>query len=411
MFDIETAIIGAGPYGLSLAAHLAECGASFAIFGRPMESWRSLMPTGMILKSEPMASNLWDPAGDHSLEQFSRGSGLAYQRCGTPLSLDRFLSYADWFRKRVVPDINETYVTALRREADGGFVMALAEGGLVKARKVVMATGHASFASRPESLSHLPSELASHSIHVSNPDKFGGRDIVILGLGQSALETAALLFEAGARVRILGRGAHVAWNEPPRLAPTLFDQIRAPDAGLGAGLPSFAYSEFPWAFRPMPIAWRIKKYRSSWGPSGAWWLKDRIVGKIPLLTGLRIEKADEVSGRVRLRVAGGAGQSELVADHVIACTGFDLDFQRLPYIETGLRDRIALRNKAPILSASFETSVPGLYAIGLPAAPTFGPSLRFMYGAKFAARTLTRVLNGRRIIRRAAFPRASVRQV
>jgi cation diffusion facilitator CzcD-associated flavoprotein CzcO len=391
--DIETAIIGAGPYGLSLAAHLRERGRAFAIFGKPMESWRSFMPAGMILKSEPMASNLWDLAGDHSLEKFSRASGLAYQRCGAPLALDRFLAYADWFAKRAVPDIRETYVTNLRRETGGGFVLALADGGNVKAKRVVIATGHAYFVNMPKNLARLPADLASHSIHVLDPRKFTGRDVAIVGLGQSALETAALLFEAGANVRILGRAPRVAWNGPPRPAPTLRDQIRAPDAGLGAGWASYAYSEFPWAFRPLPAAWRFGKYKTSWGPSGAWWLKDRIVGKIPVLTGVRIERAEATGERVKLRLRGADGPSELITDHVVACTGFDLDFGRLSYIEGGLRDRVALCNKAPVLSAHFETSAPGLYVIGLPAAPTFGPSLRFMYGAKFAARTLARVFS------------------
>jgi thioredoxin reductase len=238
---------------------------------------------------------------------------------------------------------------------------------------------------------------------MTDPRQFAGRVVAIVGLGQSALEAAALLFEAGAGVRVFGRGSKIAWNGPPRPAPTLLHRLRAPEAGLGAGWESYAYSEFPWAYRRLPEAWRFRKLDRSWGPAGAWWLKDRVVGRIAALTGVRIERADETGGRVRLRVRGDDGPSEFVADHVVACTGFELDFERLPYIDPSLRPRVALRGKAPLLSASFETSVPGLYAIGLAAAPTFGPSLRFMYGAKFAARALARRIAGRKAPRRASF--------
>lgn len=403
MSDIETAIIGAGPYGLSLAAHLAECRRPFAIFGKPMESWRS-MPAGMILKSEPMASNLWDLAGEHSLERFSRDSRFAYRRTGDPLTLDRFLAYADWFRKRTVPNIDPAYVTNLRRDPDGGFVLEFAQRSSVKARKVVIATGQNPFARMPEPFARLPADLASHSIQVTDPSQFAGRDVAIVGLGQSALETAALLLEAGASVRVFGRGSKVAWNESPRPAPTRLDQLRAPDAGLGAGWESWAWSEFPGVYRRLPEAWRFRKLKRSWGPAGAWWLRDRVVGKISLFTGVRIEQADAVGGRVKLRLRGAdGGASEAVADHIVACTGFELDFERLPYIDASLRRQIAVRRKAPLLSASFETTAPGLYAIGLPAAPTFGPSLRFMYGAKFAARTVARSLGIGQAARRAKF--------
>ena len=55
---VEVAIVGAGPYGLSLAAHLNGAGIQTRVLGRPMDSWRSHMPQGMLLKSDPFASNL-----------------------------------------------------------------------------------------------------------------------------------------------------------------------------------------------------------------------------------------------------------------------------------------------------------------------------------------------------------------
>ena len=268
MLKVETAIIGAGPYGLSLAAHLREQRQSFAIFGKPMESWRDFMPRDMILKSEPMASSLWTPAGGRTLEDYSRLVGLSHEPCGGPLTLRDFLAYADWFTRRAVPDIDENYVTSLRAESDGGFALDLADGSRVNARKAVIATGHAAFQRLPAALSRLPAALASHTHTVTGPAKFAGKEVAIVGLGQSALETAALLAEAGAGVRVIGRAPEAAWNGPPRPAPTWLDQVRAPDAGLGAGWRSYLYSEFAGAFRHLPVERRLRIVRNGWGPAG-----------------------------------------------------------------------------------------------------------------------------------------------
>ena len=58
---VAVVVIGAGPYGLSIATHLRAQQLSFRIFGEPMASWRHHMPQGMSLKSEGFASDLYDP--------------------------------------------------------------------------------------------------------------------------------------------------------------------------------------------------------------------------------------------------------------------------------------------------------------------------------------------------------------
>src|SRR5207248_11535645 len=52
-----TVVIGAGPYGLSVAAHLRAAGIPTLTLGTPMAFWRS-MPAGMFLRSAPSASSL-----------------------------------------------------------------------------------------------------------------------------------------------------------------------------------------------------------------------------------------------------------------------------------------------------------------------------------------------------------------
>lgn len=395
MIDTDIAIIGAGPYGLSLAAHLRSRGVSFIIVGKPMESWRTFMPTDMILKSEPFASNLWDRSGDFTLKQYRMSTGAPFRPIGDPLRLKDFLAYADWFRARAIPEIRPALVASLRRENDGRYVMDLDDGATIRAREAVLATGHMPFQNMPGQLADLPPELASHSAVASDVAAFKGKDVTVLGLGQSALEHAALLREAGAHVCVIGREETVAWNGLPRVNPGLVDSILAPEAGLGAGWRGYLFSEFPRLFKLLPDETRLRIVRNGWGPSGAWWLRERVDGKLPLLTGHRLTSATERGGRVVLQLIGVNGAREIETDHVIAATGFKVDFNRLSFIDPALRARVALIDGSPALSRRFETSAPGLYAMGVMSAATFGPVMRFMYGAKHAAPALTRRLSAR----------------
>ncbi|MFD0663779.1 NAD(P)/FAD-dependent oxidoreductase [Thermocatellispora tengchongensis] len=129
--------------------------------------------------------------------------------------------------------------------------------------------------------------------------------------------------------------------------------------------------------------------RTALGPAGAWWLRERFAGRVPLHTGVRIASAEPGRG-VRLTLVGADGATATMrADHVIAATGYAVDVTRIGVLEESLRRAIRTDGAMPRLSRTFETSVPGLYLTGLAAAGTFGPAMRFVYGAAFAARRLT----------------------
>jgi cation diffusion facilitator CzcD-associated flavoprotein CzcO len=85
---IEVAIVGAGPYGLSIAAHLRGLGIPFRIFGRPMDSWVSHMPKGSCLKSDGFASNIYDPNSEFTLEKYCSEQGIEYAHMGIPVHLE-----------------------------------------------------------------------------------------------------------------------------------------------------------------------------------------------------------------------------------------------------------------------------------------------------------------------------------
>jgi thioredoxin reductase len=258
---------------------------------------------------------------------------------------------------------------------------------------VVLAVGVLPFAHRPAVLAGLAPQVSTHSSEHHRLDGFRGRDVAVVGGGQSALEIASLLGEVGARPRLVARADRLRWNSLPITAPRPgLDRIRSPESALGVGWGNWAWSNLPPLFRYLPGPARRHVVRTALGPEGAWWLKDRVLGEVPMTLGRALSAATH-RDRVRLTVTGDGGAGEVVeADHVIACTGYVVDVRRLRMLDPALRSRVRLTGTAPRLSAGFETSVPGLYTVGLMSAQSFGPAMRFVYGAEFTARRLARHL-------------------
>ncbi len=146
---LETAIVGAGPYGLSIAAHFRRRGIPFRIFGRPMDSWLNHMPKGMMLKSDGFASDIYDPEKAFTLRQFCAERGIQYADTGVPVQLDTFSTYGLAFRDRMVPELEDKLVANIDR-APGGFALRLEDGETFQARKVVLAVGITHFEHVPE---------------------------------------------------------------------------------------------------------------------------------------------------------------------------------------------------------------------------------------------------------------------
>lgn len=393
--DHETTIVGAGPYGLSIAAHLRAGGLPFELFGTLLESWRRFMPQGMLLKSERFASSLWDPQRRFTLRRYLETRRLPWQPVGDPLSLDHFLKYAEWFRQETATEPRDVKASEVRR-VNGGFGVRLADGTVFTSRHVIVATGPMAFRRLPPQLAALPEPRVLHSTRIGDVRSYSGRDVCVIGGGQSALETAALMHEAGARVRVLVRESQIEWNAPSKPRP-LLQRIFSPDAGVASGWKSVAVSELPrvfrWCFPPERRHWFVAR---SYGPSGSWWLRARIEGRIEVLLRSRVLSAEQAGERVRLEVETPDGVSVLETQHVVAATGFQVDIDRLEYLETSLARSIAREAPGiPALDSRFETSVPGLFIVGAASAPVFGPIMRFMYGAKHAAPVLARRLRQR----------------
>jgi FAD-dependent urate hydroxylase len=390
---VDVAIVGAGPYGLSVAAHLRGAGPSFRHFGLPMKLWRENMPQGMFLKSQGFASNLSDPDGACTLEAFCKATGRAYASYGLPVPLDTFVAYGQWFQAQRAPGLEETLVTRVTAK-NGQFEVSLANGDVARARQVVLAVGVEHFAYLPDELTMLPESACTHSSAHTDLSAFRGQRVIVVGAGQSALESAALLHESGASVQVVSREPAVKWNGAP-LAPDrpLLRRMREPEAGLGSGWTTWFYSRKPNLFRHLPQSTRVYRARTALGPAGANWLRERVEGQLPVVTGQALEWARAASGEVRLGLITSTGsRSELAADHIIAATGYRPDVQRMGFLDQQLAFQLRTVASTPVVGRNYESSVPGLYVVGPAVAPTFGPVMRFVYGADHAAGTVGRRL-------------------
>ncbi|MBA2891406.1 NAD(P)-binding domain-containing protein [Nonomuraea soli] len=390
MNNVDVAVVGAGPYGLSVAAHAIEAGLDVRVYGRPMNAWDKHMPVGMLLKSEPFASHLADPARRFTLAAFCETYGFPYAYA-QPTPVERFVDYGRWFADHNVGDrVSSTDVTSVERDGDL-FLLTLATGDQVRSRCVVLAVGFLPFSRTPEPLRGLPGSLQAHSSQVHDLGEYAGQKVAVIGAGQSAIETASLLKEAGAHPYLVARTERLLWNSTPVADRGLLSRCLAPQSGLGTGWRSWTWSERPELVRHLPEKVRHHIVRTTLGPAGSWWLKDRFAG-VETILGAQVMQAEAQEG-VSLSLRRSSGEaSRLQVDRVIAATGYAVDLRRMALLSPLLRNAVDHRLQLPVLSKDFETSVPGLFMVGLAAAATFGPVMRFVHGARFAAATVAPAL-------------------
>jgi hypothetical protein len=392
--DTDVGIIGAGPYGLALAAHLRAAGVDHAIFGRPMEMWRRHMPEGMLLKSDGFASNLYDPKNELPLSRFCEERSIEYSDDRIPVQLKTFIDYGMAFAERFAPDLVETTVRSVRQHGNG-FAFNLENGTTVRARRIVVATGVGHFRYVPAPLDTFPSDIVSHSYDHCDLSRFAGRSVAVIGGGASAIDLSALLKARGCDVTLICRRRNLIFAGPPSATErSLWQRIRHPRSGIGPGLRSRMCTDAPLLFHFMPDNFRREVVRRHLGPAAGWPMKDMFVGRVPVLSGHEPVRASISGGSVRLELRDGAGEKACVhADHVIAATGYRVDIRRLDYLDGSLLSQLSHTGQAPVLSTRFESSVKGLLFTGPVAANSFGPLLRFAFGAGFAARRLAPILS------------------
>jgi thioredoxin reductase len=389
---VDVAILGAGPYGLSIAAHLGKMGVPYRIFGPPMQSWQSMMPKGMLLKSDGFASSLSSPDNSFSLEQYCKETGQPYAHVGIPVPIETFIAYGLEFQRRLVPNLEQVYITSVKQHP-AGFALETEQGETVLARKVVVAAGITHFAYLPPLLANLPKDLVTHTSHHSNLTRFKCKKVAVLGAGSSAVDVAALLREAEADVEIVARANSISFHEPPVINRPFLQRIKNPRSGLGLGWRSRLCTDIPLVFHAMPRKFRFRVVKRHLGPAPGWFVKEKIVGRVPMHMGVNLEHAEARDGQIHLKVSAKDGSTkELVFDHLIAGTGYRVALTRLKFLSDGLRAKIHAVEDSPVLNRSFQSSIPGLYFVGVASANSFGPLTRFAFGSEYTANRLSRHL-------------------
>ncbi len=388
--DCEVLVIGAGPYGLATGAHLKAKGIHARVFGRPMEFWATKMPAGMLLRSPRAASNIADPANAYTLGDFEAAHQIDPRN---PIPLETFVDYGLWFQQKLLPELDQRQVAKVESIGDG-FVTTLDDGSRVRSNRVVVAAGIAPFQKIPPEFRTLSGDHLTHCYSGFDVHGFSGRKVVVIGAGQSALESAALLHEAGADVEIIAVIGALRWiGMHPRLhnlgpiSKMLYSKHDVGPIGISRLVAS------PNLVRRIPLPLRDKIRTRAVRPAGSNWLPARLKS-VTIRTGRFVTESRSVGTQAHLKLDDG---SVTKADHVLLGTGYSVDISKFGFLPPPLLQRVKTLDGYPALRSGFESSLPGLHFMGAAAARTYGPLLYFVTGTEFASRELlSRILRRRK---------------
>lgn len=381
MTNRDTIIVGAGPYGLSIGAHLRLLGLPVRVYGKTMEFWHG-MPQQMRLKSVFSASTLSDPRRTYSLSRYLADSGIPRQE---PIPIGMFVEYGHWFQQKAVPEIDPARVTMVERQGNG-FVVTCEDGTTDRARHVVIATGIAPFARTPRFVRELPPAKVSFAMEHPTFDRFAGQRVVVVGAGQSGLEGAVLAHEAGAQAEVIAPHS-INWinrRYANKVGPA--KHLLYPPTDVGpAGLSWLIH--YPGLVGRLPTETRQKIDRRAMRPAGATWLRSRAIGAVGLTGGVTVTQASAHGDEVELKLSDGSSR---VADHVLLAAGYELDLNKLGFLGEDISEQLNQYNGYPVLDRGFESSVPGLHFAGAMASHSLGPLCRFVSGSHATATHISR---------------------
>jgi FAD-dependent urate hydroxylase len=401
MNTCDVAILGAGPYGLSVAAHLRQSKfIDIRILGEPMSFWERHMPAGMLLRSPRVATHIADPGRRLTLDAYEKANGNRFavkvppavtekfvvREMSKRVPLQDFIKYGHWFLRQADLPVDSRVVSQVEC-AWGGFRLVFEDGKSLEAGRLIVAAGIAPFAHTPKPFDGLASCSVSHTSHHKEFSKFRDKEVLVIGGGQSALESAVLLDEAGAHVEVLVRESAVHWLGMKRrwmhrkMAAWMFygpADVGPPGISLLVQRPNL-YRRLP---RTIQDWWGVRAIC----PAVSCWVKAR-TGNVRIHTGCVVVAARAEGERVRVRFNDGSGR---VFDHVLLGTGYRVDIERYPFLTAQILKRIERIDGFPVLDEGFETSLRGMHFVGAPAAWSFGPLMRFVAGTEFTSPAVAR---------------------
>ncbi|HTG68516.1 MAG TPA: NAD(P)-binding domain-containing protein [Candidatus Udaeobacter sp.] len=365
---VDLIIIGAGPYGISLAAHAAASKLSYVLLGKPMHFWKDQMPQNMFIRTNPRYISLSDKFDTLTIEHFSSETGVELQ---SPFPRPAFVEYAFWFAKQAGVAFTPELAAQLDYSSTG-FLVTTNEGNHYQSQHAIVATGLQHYSYIPSVLSALPPQLLSHTFGLTEFNRFAGKKVAVIGSGQSAWEAAALLHMAGSETELLFRREAVQF---------------ASDDNSASGQKLIDSAE---QFYRLPPELKQERWHTPRQGSVAPFLRPYVEGKLPSTGSAAIELAEVTSdGKALLTLSN--KQTRLV-DHVIAATGYRISLDQVPFLPPYLLQAIEREKDKfspfPLLGAQFESSVPGLYFAGPLAAHTHGPAFGFIAGLRQACRSI-----------------------
>ncbi|HEV7937926.1 MAG TPA: FAD-dependent oxidoreductase [Solirubrobacteraceae bacterium] len=404
-------VIGAGPHGLAATAHLRAAGVPTRVFGEALSFWRETMPPEMFLRSSPRASNISDPGGELSLARWADHNS---RKIGSLVPIGDFIDYGEWFQAQAAPDLDRRQVTRVERRSDE-LVVTLSDGEQLSASRVVVAVGLGRFAHVPPVFASLPASHATHAAQCPDLARFAGRSVAVIGSGQTALESAAILGEAGAKVEVIARAPRIFWlggygwggvDGRPVLPPP-------PPSGGTPAPPSWrARRGLYWHEAPTEVGGRYTGWigaapdvcrrlpRVVRGPltehcirpAGGYWLPNRL-REVTITLGRSTVEALPLDDQVALRLDDGG---ERIVDHVLLGTGYRIDVGRFSFLAPDVLAGLKTKGGSPVLTRGLESSIAGLHFTGALAAESFGPAMRFVVGTAYTAPALAQGALGRR---------------
>lgn len=374
MRSTDLLVVGAGPFGLALAAEAGHHGVRYLQVGRPMAFWRDHMPAGMLLRS---ASD-WhlDPHGRATIEAFLAERGMV-PADADPLSRELYLDYCAWFAREKSIEADPQHVVRLDPAGDG-FLATLEDGSVVAARAVVLALGMGPHRMVPAELAALlPAGRWQHTCDAVDLTGARGRRYLLVGGRQSAFEWAALLAEAGARsVDVVHRHPSPAFAAADWTWVTPVVEQLARDPG--------------W-FHRLPAA-EQDGYRARLWSEGRLkvepWLAARLPADVVRVRPGRSLVSATVDDQGAVEVLLDDGEPVTV-DEVLLATGYRAHVDDLHLLSGGTLPPLAHHDGVPDLDDTFQTSVPGLFVTSLPATSHFGPFFGFTIAARMSASVIT----------------------
>jgi len=378
--DCDVAIVGAGPYGLSAAAYLSALGLQVRVFGKPMEFWANGMPAGMLLRSPREASTIADPNAAFTLESYEVASGTSPAK---RVARETFVDYGRWFQKQLPSTLDTRKVTEVSSNRSV-FKIALEDGTNLSSRRVVVAAGVGPFRRIPGQFSHLSPTRASHCYEGRDFAELGER-VAVIGAGQSALESAAILHERGVSAEVIARipvlrwiGMHKKLHELGIISKMLYSKHDIGPIGISRLV------AYPKIMYRVPMAAKDKIRTRAVRSAGAPWLIPRLQD-VKISTGRSVLEARDMGDEIQLRLDDG---TERRVDHVLMCTGYSVDISKYEFLSRELVGQIKKLDGYPDVGPGFATSVPGLHFVGATAARRLGPLMYFVTGTEFTSHEL-----------------------